>query len=250
VQHDDVHLFEGSVVSRIASQLGIVFIALTILIAGPVAGATTPNAKSILAKALADASTRTNVTLLGTIEDSGLTATIDGGFSTVGNGGVTTVDGVGTQYQFTRVDAKQCFVKATTLAVLKEDLGVKNPTASEIGVWYVLKKGDSRYQNVCSPGGAQTVAQSFSFSPIGWSKNATYKGMVTIHGVRTFKLLASSNLFVDGRGFQKTTLYVTDTAKPLPFATSGPIGSTGLLYLTKWGSTSVTIPASSLSLPL
>jgi hypothetical protein len=220
-----------------------------VILIGISAGASTLNAKAILAKALADGARQSNVTVSGSVVDSGVTVTLNGGFSSVSDGGATTVSGVGTNYQITKVGAAQCFVKATTLTALKQALSVKSPVVSEIGVWYVVKKIDSRYQSICSPGGAQTVAQTFSFSPIGWSKKATYEGIVTLKGVRTIKLLAASNLFVDGSGFQKTTLYVTDTAKPLPFAITGPVGSTGLLYFTKWSSTIISIPTTSTELP-
>ena len=126
---------------------------------------------------------------------------------------------------------------------------MKAPTAAEVGVWYKVPKSDPRYNSISSPGGAQTVAQSFSFSAVGWSRSATYEGTTVLHGIHVIKLESGSNLFVTGSGFGKTTLYVTDSTRPLPFAMSGPAGTTGLLYFSGWGSTTVEIPTASADLP-
>ena len=50
-------------------------------------------------------------------------------------------------------------------------------------------------------------------------------------------------------GFAKETLYVTDSAHPLPFAMSGPVGTTGLIYFSKWNATTLTIPKTTTLLP-
>jgi hypothetical protein len=143
-----------------------------------------------------------------------------------------------------------CFVKATSLSVLKNALEVKSPTNSEIGVWYKVTSKDSRYDYIASPGGAQNVKQTFSFSPVGWSHAATYEGTTTLKGVRLIKLGGASNFWVTGKGFAKITLYVTENAKPLPFAMSGPSGTSGLIYFSKWNRTIVSIPHSKVALPL
>jgi hypothetical protein len=213
------------------------------------AGASTPNALSVMTKALSDGAHESSVTLIGTFSGSGITASIAGGFSPVGNGGLSAESGVGSLDIVTPVGKNYSFVKASSLAILSSALDVKSPTANEVGVWYRLPSSDSRYAGIVSPGGAQTVAQIFSFSSIGWKHSASYSGTVVLHGVRVIKLVSASNMFVTGAGFGKTTLYVTDSSKPLPFAVSGPPGSSGVAYFSKWDSTTVEIPTATSDLP-
>ncbi len=212
------------------------------------AGASTPNPLSILTKALSDGSHESSMTISATFTGSGINASLVGGFSSKGNGGVTTLPGVGSEDIVTPVGKSYCFVKASTLAVLSEILDVKTPTASEVGVWYEVPKSDPRYTSIASSG-AQTVAESFSFTPVGWSRKATYGGTTVLRGVRVIKLEAASNLFASGSGFGKSTLYVTDTSNSLPFAMSGPAGTSGLVYFSKWGTTSVVFPTTTADLP-
>ena len=213
------------------------------------AGTAKISAKSTLSAALADGASQKSVTLSGTVSGSGTTITLDGGFSPAGNGGLTTVPKVGTYYAISPRGKKYCFVKATSVAMLKQALYVKSPNTDEINLWYKVTSKDPRYDSIASPNGAQTVSQLFSFTPAGWSRKATYKATTTLNGVRVIKLKAASNLFVSGKGFATTTLYVTEGKNPLPFAMSGPTGTTGLFYFTKWGTTTVAIPFTDIILP-
>jgi hypothetical protein len=212
-------------------------------------GASTPNGLTILTKALTDGSHESSMTITGSFVASGFKASVDGGFAAAAEGGVTTVAGTGSEDIVGPVGKNYCFVKASSLAVLKSEFEVKNPTAAEIGVWYKLPSSDPRFAEIDSASGAQTVAESFSFSAIGWKRAATYEGTAVLRGVHVIKLESASNLFVSASGFGKTTLYVTNTSHSLPFAMSGPVGTTGLVYFSKWGTTTVAIPSASSDLP-
>jgi hypothetical protein len=189
------------------------------------------------------------MTISGSFSESGTNASIEGGYAPRAAGGVESLSGVGTEDIIEPTGKSFCFVRATSLAILKNALEVKAPTTAEIGVWYKVTSQDSRYNFIANPGGAQNVEQTFSFSPIGWSHAATYGGTTRLKGVRVIKLGAASNFWVTGKGYAKITLYVTDTAHPLPFAMSGPTGTTGLIYISKWNATTVSIPRSKVDLP-
>ncbi len=229
-------------------SLAIVICVAIPLIASNVA-ASTPNALSILTKALRDGSRERSVTLSGAFTESGATVSLDGGFDAAANGGITTVPGVGSEDEVQPIGKNYCFVKATSIAALHNDLNVKKPTAAEVGVWYEVTSSDPRYVEIASPSAPQTVAQLFSFSPSAWKRSAVYEGATVLRGVHVIKLASASDLFVNGSGYAAMTLYVTDSSSPLPFAISGPTGTSGLAYFTRWGSTSVAIPNTSLKLP-
>lgn len=213
------------------------------------AGASTPNGLSILTRALSDGSHKSSMTISGTFSGLGIKASVNGGFTSAAEGGVTSLSGVGSEDIIQPLGKSYYYVKASALAVLKNEFDVTAPTTAEVGVWYEVPKSDPRYDSINTPGGAQTVVQAFSFSTVGWSKTATYEGTAVLKGVRVIKLESGSNLFVTGSGFGKTTLYVTDSSDPLPFAMSGPAGTTGLLYFRKWNDTTVTIPIAAAELP-
>lgn len=226
-----------------------VVVALAALPLSSEVGASTPNALAILTKALSDGAHESSMTISGTFVAPGFKASLDGGFTPLAQGGVTTLDGTGSTDIIGPAGKNYCYVKGSSLAALKSELDVKSPTAAEIGVWYKLPASDPRYASIDGPTGAQTVAQSFSFSPVGWKRAATYEGTTVLRGVRVIKLESASDLFVTGSGFAKTTIYVTDTSHSLPFAMSGPLGTTGLVYFSKWGMTVVPIPSASTDLP-
>ena len=213
------------------------------------ASAAKVSATTTLSAALADGASQKSVTLSGAVSASGTTVTLDGGFSPAGNGGLTTEGKLGTFYEVSPLGKKYCFVKATTVAMLKQALDVKSPNKDEVDLWYKVTSKDPRYDNIASPNAAQTVKQLFSFAPNGWSHKVSYKATTTLNGVRVIKLKAASNFFVTGKGFATTTLYVTEGKDPLPYAMSGPTGTSGLLYFTKWGTTTVAIPFSDIILP-
>src|ERR1700677_2987770 len=233
---------------RKVALCAIAALGVTAPLLSAIAGASTPNALSILTKALTDGSHESSMTITGSFVTSGFDASVNGGFAAA-EGGVTTVAGTGSEDIVGPVGKNYCFVKASSLAVLKSEFEVKNPTAAEIGVWFKLPSSDPRFAEIDSANGAQTVAESFSFSAVGWKRAATYEGTAVLRGVHVIKLESASNLFVTGSGFGKTTLYVTNTSHSLPFAMSGPVGTTGLVYFSKWGTTTVTIPTASSDLP-
>jgi hypothetical protein len=235
--------------SRKVTRTVVVALILTTPLSVTYAGASTLSPLAILTKALHDGSRETSMNVTAAFTGSGIAVSLDGGFTPAAEGGITAESGVGSEDLIEPSGKSYCFVKASSLGVLRNEMDVKVPTAAEVGVWYKVASTDPRYVSIASPGGAQTVAEAFSFSPVGWERAATYEGTTVLRGVRVIKLESASNLFVSGSGFGKTTLYVTDSSAPLPFAMSGPAGTTGLMYFSKWDATSVVIPVASSNLP-
>jgi len=243
----DVGHRRDSTLSKSLRILIVLLSPLTVLVT-ITAGAATPNGKVVLARALSDASKMTSMTIAGTVSESGTRLSLDGGFTPEASGGATTVQGSGTSVEIQPNGAKYGYVKANSIAALGNQLEIKKPTSSEINVWYKITSKDPRFSDIFGSG-ADTVAQTFSFSPVGWSRSATYEGTVVLRGVRLIKSSAAANLFVGQNGFAKETLYVTDATRPLPFAMTGPVGTKGLIYFSKWNATTVTIPNATTALP-
>lgn len=208
---------------------------------------TTPDGNAIIAESFALASHKTSMTISGTLTGSGTTLSLFGKYTSKASSGVTTVKGVGTSDEVQPNGARYGYVKATSIAALGQLLEITNPKSSEVNVWYKVTSKDSRFADFF--GGASTVAQTFSFSPIGWTRTANYEGTSVVRGVSVYQLVALSHLFIDKSGYNETTLYVTDSAVPLPLAMTGPIGTTGLIYFSKWNATRLTIPKSTTALP-
>jgi len=213
------------------------------------AEAATPNAGAVLARALANAAGEKSVSISGTVVSSNTTFHLSGGVSPAGTIEITSVPGLGDAYVVLPTGTSVCFVKATSLVMLRNVLEVTSPASSEFGVWYEVTKSDPRYNFIASPGGGKTVAQMFSFSQDGFSRTATYDGATVLHGVSVIKLSTLSNANVSGAGWARTTFYVTSGSHPLPFAYAGPKGTTGLLYFSQWGNTKVSIPSARAKLP-
>jgi hypothetical protein len=154
---------------------------------------------------------------------------------------------VGTSDEVQPNGAKFGYVKASSIAALRQLLEITSPKSSEINVWYKVTSKDPRFANFF--GGASSVAQTFSFSPFGWVRTAAYESTSYLNGVPVIMLVAASHLFMDQSGYNEETLYLTDTGQPLPFAMTGPIGTTGLIYFSKWNSTTLATPKSLTALP-
>jgi hypothetical protein len=187
------------------------------------------------------------MTISGTLMGPGATLSILGAYTSKASGGATTVKGVGFSDEVQPNGAKYGYVKANSVAALRKQLDITNPKSSEINVWYKVTSKDPRFAGFF--GGADTVAQSFSFGPIGWIHSATYEGTTVLNGVQVYMLVAASHLFAAKAGYNETTLYITDSAHPLPYAMTGPIGTTGLIYFTKWNATTLAIPKATKALP-
>ncbi len=213
-----------------------------------VSAAAVPNGGLLLAQTFADAAQKSSVSMTGTFSGSSYSLTLNGGFAAKANGGTTTDKGVGSIVEIQPNGAKYAFVKGSSIGALSNFLEIKAPKVSEINVWYKITSKDPRFSTVVGQG-ADTVAQVFSFSSIGWRRTATYEGTAVLKGVRVFKLSASSNLFVEKSGFARQTLYITDAVHPLPFAMTGPAGTSGLLYFSKWDRTLITLPRTTTNLP-
>jgi hypothetical protein len=208
---------------------------------------TIPNGNAILTESFALASHKTSMTISGTLLGSGATLSILGAYTPRASGGATTVKGVGFSDEVQPNGAKYGYVKANSVAALGKQLEITNPKSSEINVWYKVTSKDPRFAGFF--GGADTVAQTFSFGPIGWIRSATYESTTVLNGVQVYMLIAASHLFAAKSGYNETTLYVTDSAHPLPYAMTGPIGTTGLIYFSKWNSTTLAIPKATTALP-
>jgi hypothetical protein len=217
----------------------------TVLVATS-AGATTPNGDAIIANSFAVASHQGSMTISGTLSGSGTTLNIFGQYTPKASGGETRVTGVGFSDEVQPNGANYGFVKANTLAALGQLLEITNPKSSEIDVWYKVTSKDPRFADFF--GGASTVAQTFSFSSIGWLRSANYEGTGVVRGVPAFMLVAASHLFIDKSGYNEETLYVSESTH-LPLAMTGPIGTTGLIYFSKWNTTRLTIPTATTALP-
>lgn len=211
--------------------------------------AATPKGAAILARALGDAARATSVTFAGHVAFPGSNASIHDGINAKGSAGSTTISGIGTEYVADPVGGP-LIVKANSLNVLKDVLEVHAPTTSELNVWYAVDTSDPRYYGLAGTYGALSLARSFSFSPAGWSRQATYEGVSVLHGVRVLKLKAASNTFAPGKGFDTTTLYVSDTAHPLPVAMTYSTQDPSLFYFSAWNHTTVTYATSTTKLPM
>ncbi|HQT99880.1 MAG TPA: hypothetical protein PLG60_05185 [Acidimicrobiales bacterium] len=211
-------------------------------------GAATPSGATILARALSNAAHSTSVTLSGRVSFPGSVVAVHDGLNAKGSAGYTTISGIGTEYVADRVGGP-LVVKANSFNVLRDVLEVHAPTKRELNVWYAVTTSDPRYYGLAGTYGGLSLARSFSFSPAGWSRRATYEGVTTLHGVRVYKLKAASNTFAPGKGFNTTTLYVRDDAHPLPFAMTYSAQVPGFFYFSAWNHTTVAYATSTLKLP-
>ncbi len=210
--------------------------------------AATPQGATILARALSDAQRESSVTLSGSVSFPGSTVFIHDGLNAQGSAGYTRISGIGTEYVADRVGGP-LVVKASSLNVLKDVLEVHAPTSSELNVWYDVTTSDPRYYGLAGTYGGLSLARTFSFTPAGWSRQATYEGVTVVRGVRVYKLSAAANTFAPGKGFDATTLYVSDDAHPLPFAMTYSSQNTGIFYFSAWTHTTVFFARSTTKLP-
>lgn len=210
--------------------------------------AATPNGATILARALGDAAREPSVTLSGRVSFPGSTVSIHDGLNAKGSAGFTTISGIGTEFVADPVGGP-LIVKANTLNVLKDVFEVHAPTPRELNVWFAVTMSDPRYYGLAGTYGGLSIARAFSFSPAGWSRHATYEGVRVLRGVRVYKLKAASNTFAPGKGFDITTLYVSDDAHPLPFAMTYSSQNTGIFYFSAWAHTNVSYATSTTKLP-
>jgi hypothetical protein len=231
----------------IATSSGAATTTTTTTTTTPTTTTTTPDGTAILVKSLALASHEVSFTMRGTLSGPGVTLSIFARCTPKASGLVTTVRGGGTSDVVEPNKSNYGFVRANSIAALRQQLEISNPTSSEVNVWFKVTSKDSRFADFF--GGASTVAQTFSFGPIGWMRSAAYEGNDVLRGVPVYILTAESNMFVANGGYNEVRLYVTDSTRPLPFAMTGPITSTGLLYFSKWNSTTLSTPTSTVALP-
>lgn len=234
--------------SRNRFRLLAVLSAFALALVSSGASASTPSGATILSRALTNAAREASVTMSGSVSLPGSTASIHDGLNAKGSAGFTTISSLGTEYVADPVGGP-LIVKASSLNVLQAVLQVHAPTPSEINVWYAVATSDPRYYGLAGTYGGLSLARAFSFTPAGWSRHATFEGLTVLRGVRVYKLRAASNTFAPGKGFTATTLYVTDNARPLPFAMTFSTQNPGLFFFSAWNHTTVTYATSTTKLP-
>ncbi len=242
------------------ARLLIVPLSLVAVLVATSAGATTtttstttttttavPNGNAILAESFASASHKKSVTISGTLSGPGTTWSVLGKYTAKASWGLSTVRGVGASVEVQSNGANYGYVKANSVAALRRQLEVTNPKSSEVSVWYKVTSKDPRFADFFA--GASTIAQAFSFSSVGWIRSGIYEGTEVLNGVQVIVLTAASNMFAGPGGYNEEALYVTDSTRPMPFAMTGPIGTTGMIYFSKWNATSLAIPKAKTPLP-
>ena len=214
-----------------------------------VAGGATPSAASLLKSVLARAARENSFTLSGVGTVSGLPISMNVKVSDRASFTKLVVTDVGIQYEAQSTVGQQVFVKGSTLAALHDFLSVKSPTPSEVGVWYFVTPSDKRYSSFDSNTGAQTIKQQFSIGAVGFSPKASIVHVTALRGVKVVELRTLSNMWASGTSLIPQMLYVTDTARPTLFATSGPSGIKGVFYFGSWNHTTIRLPTASQALP-
>jgi hypothetical protein len=131
-------------------------------------------------------------------------------------------------------------------------LSIKATKTSEVGVWYFMTPSDSRYADQANTG-PTTVAAQFIVGPKSFGRAGKYVSVVTLRGTRVIKLAVTSSMFSPNNTLVPLTLYVTDSARPLPFAatakiTGAPVPVTS--YFSDWGHVApIRIPVAKTALP-
>ena len=216
------------------------------------ASASTPNAPSTLARALSDGARQKSMTLYLSSSRGGAMMRYEAKFSSSVYSGTTTTPGLGTNYIVGQRGADYVFVKVSSLAALKTFHHVHAPAPDEIGVWYKERTSDPLYSLIAMTGDPETIAPLFSFDHpanpvtherVNWGRAATYEGTTVLRGVRVIKPGVESQRCGTARGPGATTLYVTSSARPLPFAMTCPsVGIYNFIYYGEWNTTKVVIP--------
>ena len=231
--------------------LGLVMATASLVVAPLGASATaTPTADQLLRTVLATASHQSSFSLKGVGSLSGHGTSLDFDVQGTVSFEKLVIDGFATISQYAGKSGQPVYVKSSTTWGLTNLFGVTSPTASEANVWYVINKSDSRYYEFDPSTGAHSVAQLFSFGTDGFSTTAKIVKTTALKGVKVIELRTLSNMFASGSGKAVQYLYVTDTAHPVLFATSGPSGISGNFYFGSWSHTTVTLPSPLPTTPL
>lgn len=215
-------------------------------------GATTPDGQAVLVRALADASKFQSYELHGSFTVSGKHASLVEYQTASAEESSTTIQGIGTESLVQPTAFARVYVKVNTVSGLIDFLSIKATKPSEVNVWYLLTPSDSRYDDQANTGPA-TVATQFLVGPKSFGRAGKYVSVVTLRGTRVIKLAVTSSMFSPNNTLVPLTLYVTDSARPLPFAATASIAGVSTpvtSYFTNWGHVApIRIPATSTALP-
>jgi hypothetical protein len=216
------------------------------------AGGSTPNGEATLVRALADASKYQSYELRGSFTVSGKHATLLGFQTATASESLTTIQGVGTEYLVQPTAFAKVYVRTNTVAGLIDFLSIKATKPSEVNVWYYLTPSDPRYTDQANTG-PTTVATQFMVGPKSFGRAGKYESVVTLRGTKVIKLAVTSSMFSPNNTLVPLTLYVTDTARPLPFAAAAKITGVPVpvvSYFSNWGHVKpIKIPAAKTALP-
>jgi hypothetical protein len=216
------------------------------------AGSATPNAHDLLAAALANARKNSSYELYSAFAASGSPSSMTDFVTTTAQETIDTEQETGTAFFVQPTHAHRLFFRATTVHALLLFLNVSAPRASEVGRWFYVASSDKRYKKLVATG-PQTVATQFVFGPHTFGSTAKYEGVVTLRGTKVIKLGITSSMDSPTNALIPTVLYITDSDRPMPYATVGKIGgipSRVTSYFSRWDTVpAIHIPGSNEVLP-
>ncbi len=210
---------------------GTVLGILSLLVVSSGAGAATPSASALFSRALHDATTahwvheRTILLIKGSVVSMGVNVI----GATGGEQKVITANG-GSARLIALDSNRRMFINANEPA-LTSMFGISSArAASAANHWLVLTPSDPNYASVDN---ATTLTSDFA--QISFIGGPVLRGETTLAGHRVYELFGAvpaGNGMPEGAG----TLYVTATAKPMPFAYHVVAGSFALtVSWTNWG---------------
>jgi hypothetical protein len=214
--------------------------------------ASTPDGNAILVHALADASRFQSYELRGSFVASGEHASLVAYQTAAAEESLSTIQGIGTETLVQPTAFAKVYVRTNTVRGLIDFLSIKSTRTSEVNVWYYMTPSDSRYADQANTG-PTTVATQFMVGPKSFGRAGKYVSVVTLRGTKVIKLSVTSSMFSPNNSLTPLTLYVTDSAQPMPFAATAKISGIPVpvtSYFSDWGTVApIRIPAATTALP-
>jgi hypothetical protein len=214
---------------------------------GP-AGASTPNAGRLAAEAFAWADKHASVELsasLLTSPQQSITMLL----TPLASQTTVTIAGTGTSSVIRETKGHVTYVNVSSLAELAS-LQVSTASPADENVWFTVSSTDPRNQSLTT-WQPLTVRSVFSYGLMGFRRPMRFDGVVTLDGVRVYRLITMSYT-VDALGPPGPTfLYLTDTTVPRPFAgRAGTGANVHTMYFTHWDNVSaIDVPTRAAPLP-
>jgi hypothetical protein len=210
------------------------------------AGAATPSARSLLARALADAKASHWVHETVNIEEKGLVVESSHNVIGVSGGEQTSIIANGGTSELIALDAKKAlYVRANAVALTATYSMSATSAASFANDWLELTPSTSIYDSVAF---ATTLASDFS--------QVRFTGRLHLGGVGTFKgrkvrEIAGVVPAINGAPRFNGTLDVTATGRPLPVRFHEIRGATVIVVTwSDWGhGTTLTVPSGAVAYP-